>query len=51
MSNTPIKVNPFEPDKRVVYEVPCSNCALVDTGNTVYELDYAMNNHTCEEAE
>ena len=44
-----IEIDPYNPnDKGVVFRKECSNCELVDTGNTIAELEIAMANHICE---
>lgn len=48
MSN-PIVVNPFHPDGRVIYAVECSNCPLVDKGETIGDLEIAIANHICQD--
>lgn len=47
----PIEVNPFHYDGRVIYVAECSNCPVIDKGETLGELEIAIANHICKKEE
>lgn len=44
-----IELDPWNPVPGVTYVKECSNCPIVDKGDTVDELEIAMANHICED--
>jgi hypothetical protein len=43
------ELDPWNPEEGIVYVKECSNCPIVDKGDTVDELEIAMANHICED--
>ena len=43
-----LELDPWAPLAGVTYVKACSNCSVVDKGDTVDELEIAMANHICE---
>ena len=46
-----MKLNPHTPTEGVTYALTCDNCGKDDAGATSEELEIAMANHICEDAE
>ena len=44
------EIDPYTPTEGITFVKECSNCPIVDKGDTIGELEIAMANHLCADA-
>lgn len=43
-----MEIDPYNPTDGVMFVKECNNCPIIDKGETIEELEWAMTNHICE---